>query len=345
MSTTTKRIGSGVVAIFVALVLLVGAALALSGDNKADAVNTVKHGNSGKTASLNKEAATWVRLVYMNFKGSDEVPDKITNWKSSEDLSTVHFYNKETNKESKTAFGPDMGKTPEKVSMNLVERLYRDPALVATVARDLKLTSFKNSEQAKVISELENDAAKRRTLANKVLGWYANPDLELTIEKHKGGYSSDVMSGSGTTSSVKSNGTSNVLTATDEKSGKVMSQRRLDCGGQVFKPSKPNTPKGGCKHNCTTPPCIEIPGNGVSECNPKDPSQSTQSQGNNKPGGGGTAPAQTDPVGPPAGGTPPPTYTPAPAPTPTPVRTTTPTQPPEGGSGGNNDNSGDPGAP
>lgn len=45
----------------------------------------------------------------------------------------------------------------------------------------------------------------------------------------------------------------------------------------------------------------------------KNPALSTENQGNNKPGGGGLAPVQTDPVGPPAAGEPEPTYTPPPA--------------------------------
>lgn len=207
--------------------------------------------------NINKEAAAWVRLLYINFKDTDKVPAKITIWKSDEDLSEAHYYNVEVNKESNTAFGPDMGKTPEEVSTNMVERMYRDPSLLATVARDLKLTSFEDSAQAKVVVELENDAEKRRALANEVLGWYANPGLELTIEKHKGAYSSDEMSSDGTTSSVTSSGASNVLVATDEKTGKVKNQRRLDCGLQDFKPVKPKPKK---------PKCVEIPNNGIYDC-------------------------------------------------------------------------------
>lgn len=330
MSTTTKRTGLGVIAATVVLALLVITALVMSDDKKTDAVNTTPStpGTSGaitpsEEESLNEEAATWVRLLYLNFKGTDEVPAKISEWKPSENLSTVHFYNKETDKESKTAFGPDMGKTPEDVSTNLVERLYRDPALLATVARDLKLTSFKNSEQAKIISELENDADKRRALANEVLGWYANPDLELTIRKHEGGYSSDTMSGNGTTSDTTSSGESNVLVATDEKTGKLKNQRRLDCGFQDFKPKPKPKPK---KPKPTPTPCVEIPGNGVYDCGAKDVRKSTQLQGNNKTGGGGKAPTQTDSQGPPAAGTPPATYDPPPKPAP--KKTPRPTPPP-----------------
>jgi hypothetical protein len=121
---------------------------------------------------------------------------------------------------------------------------------------------------------------------------------------------------------------------------------------QVNKPPKtpPSSPPGEggcvgkkcggtpeCTHDCTT---LEA----------KDYKQGTQYQGNNKPGGGGKAPTQTDPVEPPKGGNPPPKYTPPPKPTPKPDPTQpprpTPTQPPQGGdAGGNNDSPGDPGQP
>lgn len=295
-----------------------------SNEGPVAGANVAGDENKAKAAdSLNNEAATWVRLLYLNFKGTNEVPEEISGRNLPVDLSTVHYYNKETNKESKTAFGPDMGKTPEDVSTNLVERLYRDPALLATVARDLKLTSFKNSEQAKIISELENDADKRRALANEVLGWYANPDLELTIKKHEGGYSSDTMSGNGTTSDTTSSGESNVLVATDEKTGKVKNQRRLDCGFQDFKPVKPK-PKPTPKKPKAK--CVEIPNNGVYDCGAKNVRKSTQLQGNNKTGGGGKAPTQTDSQGPPAAGTPPAAYDPPPKPAP--KKTPRPAPPP-----------------
>ena len=54
-----------------------------------------------------------------------------------------------------------------------------------------------------------------------------------------------------------------------------------------------------------------------------DPSRDPEQQGNNRPGGGGLAPEQTDPLGPPAGGEPEPTYTP-PAPVQTPAPEVTP---------------------
>lgn len=46
------------------------------------------------------------------------------------------------------------------------------------------------------------------------------------------------------------------------------------------------------------------------------PSNDPAAQGNNRPGGNGVAPVQTDPVGDPAGGDPPATYTPSPSPSP-----------------------------
>lgn len=98
-------------------------------------------------------------------------------------------------------------------------------------------------------------------------------------------------------------------------------------------PSQPHTPSSGCTVNCGGTPGCTSNCMTVHVCPPSaphgtwpvckdDPSRDPQQQGNNKPGGGGQAPAQTDPVGPPAGGSPSVTYTPPPAPQP--VHTTPP---------------------
>jgi len=96
-----------------------------------------------------------------------------------------------------------------------------------------------------------------------------------------------------------------------------------------------------CTENCT-PICPPNQPNGgwdseLGKLVCKDsPDRDTEAQDNNKPGGGGIAPVQTDPVGNPEGGTPADIYTPpAPAPVPTPDPAPAPapeaTQPPASG--------------
>ncbi|MEP6710279.1 MAG: hypothetical protein ABJA64_00995, partial [Candidatus Saccharibacteria bacterium] len=121
------------------------------------------------------------------------------------------------------------------------------------------------------------------------------------------------------------------------------------CGNLVFMSPPKGVPHGHtdnpkCKHHCT-PPCVEIPGNGVADCSHKDPSKDPAANGNAPQGGGKNAdPGPGQPKPKPTFPTTP--HTNPPPPTPTQPPRTEPTQPPQGGdSGGNNDNSGDPGAP
>lgn len=95
--------------------------------------------------------------------------------------------------------------------------------------------------------------------------------------------------------------------------------------GECHLPPKKTTPV--CTTNCGPPPCTTNCGNAGCEVNcdleAKDPAKQVQVQGNNRPGGGGQAPAQQDPVGPPAAGNPPATYQ-APAPPAEPAYTAPP---------------------
>lgn len=93
-----------------------------------------------------------------------------------------------------------------------------------------------------------------------------------------------------------------------------------------------DTPPGCVGTECEPPPAFvcppEQPHKSWSEDLGKwickdDPSRDPEQQSNNRPGGGGLAPVQTDPPGPPAGGEPEPTYT-APAPVQTPAPEVTP---------------------
>lgn len=101
-------------------------------------------------------------------------------------------------------------------------------------------------------------------------------------------------------------------------------------------PENPGTPEnppggGGCESNCEPPPSFECPPDqphkAWSEDLKKwickdDPSRDPEQQGNNRPGGGGSAPAVTEPASPPAAGDPPATYEP-----PAPVQTQAPVVP------------------
>lgn len=107
---------------------------------------------------------------------------------------------------------------------------------------------------------------------------------------------------------------------------------------------------------CETTPPPSVPPSTTPSCPPEtphgtwpvckdSPNRDPEAQGHNRPGGGGLAPAQEDPVGPPAAGDPPVTYTPPPTPTPsappadsTPVPSPVPTPPSnEGGTGNTGD--------
>lgn len=128
----------------------------------------------------------------------------------------------------------------------------------------------------------------------------------------------------------------------------------LPCTTVTVPPSTGCTTPGGCTTThtpgCTTPggcgttvkTCISVYGskwpNGTYPVCKDGEGNLPSNQGHNLPGGNGPAPAQTDTVGPPAGGTPVATYTPAPSPSPsgppagsTPAPTPTTTPPPEGG--------------
>ncbi len=106
----------------------------------------------------------------------------------------------------------------------------------------------------------------------------------------------------------------------------------FDCGAPPTTPSTPETP-GNPSDKCVGTGC-----NPVQVCPPDkphgtyplckdDPSRDPEQQGNNKPGGGGPAPAVTEPASPPAAGVPTPVYT-APPQVQTPApQVTTPAQP------------------
>ena len=106
----------------------------------------------------------------------------------------------------------------------------------------------------------------------------------------------------------------------------------FDCGAPPTTPSTPETP-GNPSDECVGTGC-----NPVQVCPPDkphgtyplckdDPSRDPEQQGNNKPGGGGPAPAVTEPASPPAAGVPTPVYT-APPQVQTPApQVTTPAQP------------------
>ena len=270
---------------------------------------------------INVKAAEWVRLVTLNFQGVNKIPKECQNWTPTVDLTEAHYYYKATNKESTTAFGPDMGKEPCEIAINLVERMYRDSMLLVDVAHRRGLIDFRASEMADQVSKY-NDASseERQKLADTVLGWYANSNRVLTVVHHKGGYRSNVVSassGTPVTQSVRSTKASNVLVGSDRKTGKVEGSDRLNCGLQDFVPDHPIQPPTSPP---TSPPTLQ----------PKDPSQDPGPQGNAPQGGGHN---DTDGPGSP---NPSPTFpssphTNPPAPSPSPTHQSTPPPPPATG--------------
>ena len=104
----------------------------------------------------------------------------------------------------------------------------------------------------------------------------------------------------------------------------------------VENPPTDNPPTPVCPYNPALPPnhpdCVK----------PKDGRQSTAATGNNRPGGNGPTPTQTDSVGPPSGGQPPATYTPPVTPAAPPPQNSTPTPQPTNppATGSNNGNNG-----
>lgn len=247
---------SGVVVLTLAVIvaLVVGFN---SSSNKAAGSASIRK----PSASIKNEATTWVQTLVVKFKGINKVPAKCATYSPKVDLTKVHLYVQEANKESTTAFGPEMGSKPCDVTIQLVERMYRDPALLLADAKRLKLVKYNEKDLVKEINALKADAGKRRDLTNKVLGWYANANNAFTLEDYTGSYASDVMSSNGAVSAVSSRRNSKVFTVVDRRTGKIKAQRRLNCGWQEFIPSKPHKPIKPTpthKPKCV-PPSIMLP--------------------------------------------------------------------------------------
>lgn len=208
---------------------------------------------SPQVATLDEKASVWVKMLLSNFENPGTDVGACVDYKVTVDLTEVHYYFKERNKETEGAFGPDFGSTPCEVSVNLVERLYRDPMLLADKAVEWGIDGADNSPEA--VIELENAPFEvREQLANKVLGFYANPDYVLSIEQRDEAYSSRSASaedGVPSTSESSSDKESNVLVTKDEESGDTIKEDRLDCGLQDYGPPPPTPP--------TTPPVVTPP--------------------------------------------------------------------------------------
>lgn len=236
-----------------ALVLVCVVALVMgfiSSNNTAAGDTKNKKATVSSAVTIKGEATTWVQTLVVKFKGMNKVPAKCANYVPEVDLNAVHLYVQEANKETPTAFGPEMGTKPCDVTIALVERMYRDPALLLADAKRLKLVKFEQKNRVKEINALKADADKRRELTNQVLGWYANTNHAFVVEEHSGSYKSDAMSSTGAVSAVSANKKSTVMTVVDRRTGKIKTQRRLDCGFQDFKPDKPRKPEKPEKPQC-----------------------------------------------------------------------------------------------
>lgn len=263
------------------------------------------------------EFQEWTRLMVVNFKGVTTIPKDCLNTTFAVDLTAPEFYRTRGGKETAGAFGPSMGKNPCEVSRNTAERLARDSSLLVAKANETGVENTKPADVAAKVTKLHNGPYQDRLeLARKVLGWYTDPNHELTIVKKDGVYTSNTMKGDGTTATSYGNKPSTVLETRDRRNGKLVKGDRLDCGMQNFKPGVPKGYK-------PPKPGEEIPK--LTKLSPKKASQHPANTGDAPSDGWDPAPQideDKEPATPPGGGTPPKTYTPPPPPPPAPAPTT-----------------------
>lgn len=201
---------------------------------------------SATTDELNAKAATWVLAMYLNFEDAGEPPTECAAYEPDVDLTEIHYYATEEDKESVTAFGPDMGDTPCEVTQNYVERLYKDPFFVLKKAKEIKEVDpsfdfevYSPEEQASVVRALADAPfSEREALADQVLGWYADSSRVLSLSEVDGAYTSEGADTAedGTTTSHSSEGdkSSTVMTVKDRDTGETVKEDRADCGGQPY---------------------------------------------------------------------------------------------------------------
>lgn len=233
----------------------------------------------------------------------------------------THYYALDSPKESPFAFGPAVTATDETaIKADLRERRlcgtdpFGDPTLTASHYAEwssYNLTSHKVEFAGidafaaslvadfplweSVVTEMEAlEVASAFSVTDVPAGTaslYMVPDGAGGVTTHQG--------------LTIGNGTAATFT---HPSGAVVKFRQ-ECGFQNVRESFPGVPMVPPGTPETPPPPPTTP-----PLEEKVPSQDPENQGNNKPGGGGQAPPQSDPVGPPAAGTPPVVYTPAPVP-------------------------------
>ena len=296
--------------------------------------------------AVTAEAQEFVRLMVANFKGVTTIPEECVNANFGVDLTAPEFYRNRGGKETAGAFGPSMGTTPCDVSRNRVERYFRDSSLLVTKANETGVEKTKPADVAAKVTKLHNGPYQERLkLARKVLGWYTDPNRELTLVKKDGVYTSNTMKGNGTTATSYGNKPSLVLETRDRRNGKVVKGDRMNCGDQDYttgipkgyKPPKrgEETPKltklttTGIPKGYKPPPAYTPPP--APQPSPPSENKLTPKNVGDHPVNKGNAPRdqwtpaprideRQEPATKPGGGTPPKTYTPPPVPTkPTPT--------------------------
>lgn len=263
--------------------------------------------------AVTAEAQEFVRLMVANFKGVTTIPEECVNANFGVDLTAPEFYRNRGGKETAGAFGPSMGTTPCDVSRNRVERYFRDSSLLVTKANETGVEKTKPADVAAKVTKLHNGPYQERLkLARKVLGWYTDPNRELTLVKKDGVYTSNTMKGNGTTATSYGNKPSLVLETRDRRNGKVVKGDRMNCGDQDYTTGIPKGYKPP-KRGEETPKLTKLT---------KKVSDHPVYRGNAPSDQWDPAPQideEQEPASPPGGGAPPPAYTPPPAPQPSPT--------------------------
>lgn len=250
---------------------------------------------SATAATLNAKAANWVKSMTLNFEGVTDLPAKCAAYQPTVDLTEIHWYARDTSKESPEAFGTSMGDNPCDISINRVERAYRDPFYVLQKANEIKavdpsfdFTAYTPDQQATRVTELQNAPfAEREALADKVLGWYSDPSRVLKIEQKNEAYASaGASTGSGVVTSAASQAdkASTVVTTADRKTGATLKQDRENCGDQPYKPTPPPPPSTTTQ----TPTCTSTQTGTWPNCLEKKHPTLDPARRGNAPAGGGT---------------------------------------------------------
>jgi len=268
-------------------------------------------------------------------------------------ICTVHYFTFDSPKESKNAFGPPVASRDEaSIKAQLNERRLcgkdnlGDPALTAAHYAGWSAEGLTRQK----VSFAGIDAFASRLVADHTL-WSTTVSEMDSLENASVFSLGSIPAGSPSLYMVPSasgvatrqgvtvgNGTAVVFTH-----GSAVVKLRLDCGFQNVRASFPGVPSvpPGSPELPKKPVIHKVVINKVvihkNVCSPNQPhgtfpvckdssSRDPQNQGNNKKGGGGLAPVQTDPQGPPAAGHPPVIYTtpPVPAPASTPPVGSTP---------------------